>query len=169
MDHYNRGLEKSIGQFDQTHILKFSTLYDLPFGKGQKWLNQRYPEPCARRLARGGHPGLLERLSHRVDAQQPAADLQRHHAPGRRFLRRLARDRSPAKSSTPTWTASSSRPISSRRSRRTCSAMPRDTTPRFAPSGTSRRTSAWPRHSRSPKRSRRSARRGVQPLQPHDI
>ncbi|MBI4877622.1 MAG: TonB-dependent receptor [Acidobacteria bacterium] len=38
MDHYNRGLEKSIGQFDQTHALKFSTLYSLPFGKGQKWL-----------------------------------------------------------------------------------------------------------------------------------
>ena len=39
MDHYNRGLEKSIGAFDQTHVLKFSTLYDLPFGKGQRWLN----------------------------------------------------------------------------------------------------------------------------------
>ncbi len=38
MDQYNRGLEKSIGAFDQTHSLKFSTLYDLPFGKGQKWL-----------------------------------------------------------------------------------------------------------------------------------
>ncbi len=42
MDHYNRGLEKSIGQFDQTHVLKFSTLYDLPFGKGQKWLSQGF-------------------------------------------------------------------------------------------------------------------------------
>lgn len=38
MDHYNRGLEKSIGAFDQTHAFKFSTLYDLPFGKGQRWL-----------------------------------------------------------------------------------------------------------------------------------
>ena len=38
-DQYNRGLEKSIGQFDQAHQLKFSTLYDLPFGKGQRWLN----------------------------------------------------------------------------------------------------------------------------------
>ena len=38
MDHYNRRLEKSIGQFDQTHTLKFSTLYNLPFGKGQKWM-----------------------------------------------------------------------------------------------------------------------------------
>ena len=39
-DHYNRRLEKSIGQFDQTHILKFSTLYDLPFGRGRRWLRQ---------------------------------------------------------------------------------------------------------------------------------
>jgi hypothetical protein len=40
MDHYNRGLEKSIGQNDQTHVFKFSTLYDLPFGNGRKWLTQ---------------------------------------------------------------------------------------------------------------------------------
>jgi hypothetical protein len=40
MDHYNRRLEKSIGQYDQTHVLKFATLYDLPFGKGQRWLTQ---------------------------------------------------------------------------------------------------------------------------------
>ncbi len=40
MDQYNRQLEKSIGQYDQTHVLKFSTLYDLPFGKGQKWLTR---------------------------------------------------------------------------------------------------------------------------------
>ncbi|MBM3784262.1 MAG: TonB-dependent receptor [Acidobacteria bacterium] len=37
-DHYNRRLEKSIGQYDQTHVIKFSTLYNLPFGKGRKWL-----------------------------------------------------------------------------------------------------------------------------------
>lgn len=36
-DHYNRRTEKSIGQFDQTHSLKFSTIYNLPFGKGQRW------------------------------------------------------------------------------------------------------------------------------------
>jgi hypothetical protein len=36
-DHYNRRLEKSIGQYDQTHVVKFSTLYNLPFGKGGKW------------------------------------------------------------------------------------------------------------------------------------
>jgi hypothetical protein len=37
MDHYNRELEKSIGRFDQTHVFKFSTLYELPFGKGKRW------------------------------------------------------------------------------------------------------------------------------------
>jgi hypothetical protein len=42
MDHYNRGLEKSIGRFDQTHNFKFSTLYELPFGKGKKWLNDGF-------------------------------------------------------------------------------------------------------------------------------
>ena len=38
-DQGNRRLEKSIGQFDQSHSIKFSTLYDLPFGKGQRWLS----------------------------------------------------------------------------------------------------------------------------------
>lgn len=37
-DHYNRGLEKSIGSYDVTHNFKFSGVYDLPFGKGQKWM-----------------------------------------------------------------------------------------------------------------------------------
>ncbi len=37
-DHYNRRLEKSIGAFDQTHNVKMSTVYALPFGKGQRWL-----------------------------------------------------------------------------------------------------------------------------------
>jgi len=39
-DQYNRRLEKSIGQYDQTHTLKFSTIVELPFGKWRKWLNQ---------------------------------------------------------------------------------------------------------------------------------
>ncbi len=38
MDQYNRRLEKSIGQFDQTHALKMSTVYELPFGRGRRWL-----------------------------------------------------------------------------------------------------------------------------------
>lgn len=40
MDHYNRGLEKSIGMFDVTHNAKFSAVYDLPFGKGRSMLNK---------------------------------------------------------------------------------------------------------------------------------
>jgi hypothetical protein len=37
-DQGNRKLEKSIGQFDQTHVLKMNTLYELPFGPGKRWL-----------------------------------------------------------------------------------------------------------------------------------
>ena len=39
-DQYDRRLEKSIGGFDVTHDFKFSTVYDLPFGKGQKYLTK---------------------------------------------------------------------------------------------------------------------------------
>ena len=38
-DHYNRRLEKSIGSYDVTHNFKFSGVYDLPFGKGKKFVN----------------------------------------------------------------------------------------------------------------------------------
>ena len=38
-DHYNRRLEKSIGQYDQTHTFKFSYVYELPFGRGKQWLS----------------------------------------------------------------------------------------------------------------------------------
>ena len=37
-DQYNRGLEKSIGQFDVTHNAKIGFVYDLPFGKGRQYL-----------------------------------------------------------------------------------------------------------------------------------
>ena len=37
-DQYNRRLEKSIGQFDVTHNFKLGLVYDLPFGKGKKFL-----------------------------------------------------------------------------------------------------------------------------------
>src|SRR5262249_5907691 len=39
-DQYNRRLEKSIGRFDQTHALKFSTVYELPVGKDRRWMNR---------------------------------------------------------------------------------------------------------------------------------
>jgi hypothetical protein len=43
-DHYNRGLEKSIGQFDQTHALKISTVYELPVGRGRKYATSGWAE-----------------------------------------------------------------------------------------------------------------------------
>jgi hypothetical protein len=42
MDPYNRRLEKSIGQFDVTHNLKFSAVWELPIGKGKR-INLRGP------------------------------------------------------------------------------------------------------------------------------
>ncbi len=39
LDHYNRRLEKSIGEFDLTHNIKATYIVDLPFGRGQRWLN----------------------------------------------------------------------------------------------------------------------------------
>jgi len=37
-DQYNRGLEKSIGQYDVTHNFKIGLVYDLPFGKSKRFL-----------------------------------------------------------------------------------------------------------------------------------
>ncbi|MDX2180968.1 MAG: carboxypeptidase regulatory-like domain-containing protein [Bryobacteraceae bacterium] len=39
MDHYNRRLEKSIGEYDVTHNYKLGAVWDLPFGKGKAMLN----------------------------------------------------------------------------------------------------------------------------------
>ena len=39
-DQGNRRLEKSIGAYDQTHSVRLSTLYELPFGKGRRWLTK---------------------------------------------------------------------------------------------------------------------------------
>lgn len=39
-DQFNRRLEKSIGQFDITHDFKFAATYDLPFGRGQKFVSK---------------------------------------------------------------------------------------------------------------------------------
>ena len=51
-DQYNRRLEKSIGAFDQTHSIKISTLYELPFGTGKRWASKGLPQ--LRRSAGGG-------------------------------------------------------------------------------------------------------------------
>jgi hypothetical protein len=38
LDHYNRRLEKSIGELDLTHNFKMTYIYELPFGKNKRWL-----------------------------------------------------------------------------------------------------------------------------------
>src|SRR5258708_34480806 len=38
-DHFNRGLDKSIGAYDVTHNFKIGLVYELPFGKGKRFLN----------------------------------------------------------------------------------------------------------------------------------
>jgi hypothetical protein len=38
-DIYNRGLARGLANFDHRHDLKFTQVYDLPFGKGKKFLN----------------------------------------------------------------------------------------------------------------------------------
>ena len=39
-DQYNRRLEKSIGYYDITHNFKLGLVYDLPLGKGRKYLTR---------------------------------------------------------------------------------------------------------------------------------
>ena len=39
-DVYNRGLEKSVAQFDHTQQLRLTWTYELPFGKGQRFLDK---------------------------------------------------------------------------------------------------------------------------------
>ncbi|HJZ98218.1 MAG TPA: TonB-dependent receptor, partial [Candidatus Solibacter sp.] len=38
LDTANPRLEKSVAGTDQTHVVKMSTVFDLPFGKGRRWL-----------------------------------------------------------------------------------------------------------------------------------
>ena len=39
-DVYNRKLEKSVASFDRPQVLKLTWIYELPFGKGKRYLNQ---------------------------------------------------------------------------------------------------------------------------------
>jgi hypothetical protein len=39
MTQYNRRLEKDLSSSDQTHVIKLNYSYELPFGKGRKWVN----------------------------------------------------------------------------------------------------------------------------------
>jgi len=38
-DIWNRRAEKGIASYDHTHVFKLSWFYDLPFGRGRRWLN----------------------------------------------------------------------------------------------------------------------------------
>ncbi len=55
-DQYNRRLEKSIGEFDVTHDFKAGFVYDLPFGKGRKYLTHG---PASWILGNWGVNGVL--------------------------------------------------------------------------------------------------------------
>ncbi len=46
-DNGNRKLEKSIGAYDQTHVVKLNTVYELPFGKGRRWLTHGFANQVA--------------------------------------------------------------------------------------------------------------------------
>jgi hypothetical protein len=39
LDNNNRSLDYSRADFDQTHIINTNAIYELPFGKGRRWLN----------------------------------------------------------------------------------------------------------------------------------
>jgi hypothetical protein len=41
-DNANRRIEKSIGAYDQTHSVKLNTVYELPFGKGKRWMTSGF-------------------------------------------------------------------------------------------------------------------------------
>jgi hypothetical protein len=43
LDHYNRRLEKSIGQLDQTHNFRLSGIWEMPIGKGKALLTNGGP------------------------------------------------------------------------------------------------------------------------------
>lgn len=46
-DNGNRRIEKSIGAYDQTHTVKLNTVYELPFGKGRRWLTHGFVNQVA--------------------------------------------------------------------------------------------------------------------------
>ncbi len=123
MDHYNRGLEKSIGAFDVTHNFKFSAVVDLPFGKGKKFLNKGgVVELDRRRLARFRASPLTQADSPRPSAP-PTGCRCSPAATGPSSTRTTGGGRRPrATSSIPPSTGLFSPPASSRLSPPTCSA-----------------------------------------------
>ena len=70
MDTAQPELEYSIGRFDQPHSIKLSTVYELPFGPGRRWLQNGVAQPCPRRLATRRHPDLRQRAADRRDDER---------------------------------------------------------------------------------------------------
>ena len=66
---------RMISDLDVPHRLSVSGIFELPFGKGRRFLSdaRRVPERARRRLAGPGRLHLPERLP------RPVRDLQRHH------------------------------------------------------------------------------------------
>ena len=62
-DQGNRGLEKSIGAYDQTHVVKLNTHLRTALRQGQALADARRCSSGAGRLADLGDSGLCERLS----------------------------------------------------------------------------------------------------------
>lgn len=96
MDHYNRRLEKSIGAFDQTHFAKFSTIYDLPWGKGRRWLQSGWGNWIA-----GGWriAALFQYASGRPVALQRNNPLPIFSGPNRPYVERYDNWRAPIRGS----------------------------------------------------------------------
>jgi hypothetical protein len=90
MVRYNRSLEKSIGQYDETHAFKLGLVYELPIGVGKRDLSSGDRRPDPRQLACAQHqPVFAQRPGGARHHGQPAP-LRRSQATLRHFLRRLA-------------------------------------------------------------------------------
>ena len=84
-------LEWSVGRFDQTHIIKINSVYELPFGEGRRWLKSGIANQIVGGWRVAADPVLQQRASDRRDDQCAAQHLQRHQPPERRRGRGLAR------------------------------------------------------------------------------
>ncbi len=121
-DHYNRRLEKSIGSYDVTHNFKFAGVYELPFGKGKKLVNNGWAALGS--SATGGWPSSAPTPADARSASAPASACRCSPAAACRGCPPTTAGAPPSRatSSTPRWTASSSPRRSSERSPPTPSA-----------------------------------------------
>ena len=75
MDYYNLSLEKSVLEFDQTHVVKIGASYDLPFGRGRSF--------------GGDMPRAVDFVAWRLDTPVHRQLCQRHSGGLRRYRARL--------------------------------------------------------------------------------